>query len=294
MRLLAPAKINLHLRVGPADGSGFHPISSWMCNVGLFDNLTLEQTSSSGISFACNDPSLPADSTNLVVRAAEAICREVKQVPSGLHIDLQKQIPIGGGLGGGSSDAARILLGIRRLWNLSIKGDRLNSVAASLGSDIPFFLHGSSSLCSGRGEVVIPMSRPKPRWVLLILPGLMLPTAQVYRQFDQMGLGAEQQSETESPVQQWADLSAGPLLARLINDLEKPAFALCPQLSTLRAEIEQKLARIVRMSGSGSSLFSVFDEFSEAESAAARVMSVFQVRALAVELANDVKDDLAA
>jgi 4-diphosphocytidyl-2-C-methyl-D-erythritol kinase len=174
----------------------------------------------------------------------------------------------------------------------------LSRIAASLGSDVPFFLHGASSICRGRGEIVRPISRPKPRWVVLILPGFSVSTPAAYRKFDEMWASAADCAvaasaiATEPDWQAWAELSAGPLLARFINDLEAPSFALCPQLAQLRAVVEQTLGRPVMMSGSGSSLFTLFDQEPEALLAAERINECHRVRAIATELAPQVKDDL--
>src|SRR5581483_3192356 len=116
-------------------------------------------------------------------------------------------------------------------------------------------------------------------------------TPAVYRKFDEMRLGTRDAIERQPEWQQWADLSAGPLLARLVNDLEAPAFALCPQLAQLRSDVEHLIARPVRMSGSGSSLFTIFDEKAEALSAAARIEQQYGVRTLATELAPERIDD---
>lgn len=294
MHLLAPAKINLHLRVGPLDRqSGFHPLMSWFCTIALFDTLTIEHAVGSDVSLQCDDPRLPCDSTNLVVRAARALQQEMdagKQ--QGLRILLQKRIQAGGGLGGGSSDAARALLGLNQMWHLHHSVEHLSGIAASLGSDVPFFLHGSSSVCTSRGEIVQPISKPRPRWVLLILPGFAVSTPAVYRKFDEMGLGDRSSIETQPNWQQWADLSAGLLLPRLVNDLETPAFALCPQLEELHAESQNLLDQVIRMSGSGSSLFTLFDKESEAKLAAARIQESFGVQTLVTELAPVIEDEL--
>jgi 4-diphosphocytidyl-2-C-methyl-D-erythritol kinase len=311
MRLLAPAKINLHLRVGPADSaSGFHPLMSWMCTVGLFDKLTIEYAirSVQDVLFECADPQIPCDETNLVVRAVREMHRDGATVGMGapplapgsarghprqkVRLHLEKRIPIGAGLGGGSSDAARTLLGLNRQWELDWPVARLSRIAATLGSDVPFFLHGPSSICSGRGEVVRPIARPRVRFVVLVLPDLAMPTPAVYRKFDELRLGERASIEHQPSWDEWANLLARPLLSRLINDLEAPAFAIAPQLATLRAAIESTLGQPVRMSGSGSSLFTLFDEKDEAHSAAARITDCHGVRALATELAPVFKDDL--
>ncbi|HEY1628377.1 MAG TPA: 4-(cytidine 5'-diphospho)-2-C-methyl-D-erythritol kinase [Tepidisphaeraceae bacterium] len=292
MRLLAPAKINLHLRVAPADGSGFHPILSWMCTVALFDTLTIEPANA--LALTCDDPRLPCDATNLVLRAARSFKPERSDGPDsfGAKIHLQKRIPFGAGLGGGSSDAARTLLGLDQLWNSRRTTAQLSSTAADLGSDVPFFLHGPSSVCSGRGEIIKKISPPKPKAAVLILCNDLIATPAVYRRFDDMRLGDRAAIADEPDWQQWTDLSAGPLLKKLVNDLEPPAMALCPQLGKLRDEIENLLARPVRMSGSGSSLFTLFDEMSEANAAVDRMGTRRELRVLAVNIAPVLEDDL--
>jgi 4-diphosphocytidyl-2-C-methyl-D-erythritol kinase len=286
MHLLAPAKINLHLRVAPADGSGFHPILSWMCTVALFDTLTIEP--SNAMSLSCDDPRLPCDDTNLVSRAAKSL----KPDKFCAKIHLQKRIPFGAGLGGGSSDAARTLLGLNQQWNLHRPIAQLARIAADLGSDVPFFLHGPSSVCTGRGEIIKDISPPKPRAALLVLCEQAIATPSVYRRFDDMRLGDRGAIEDEPNWQDWTDLSAGPLLQKLINDLEPPAMALCPPLKKLREEIENLLDRPMRMSGSGSSLFTLFDEMSEAHAAVDRIGTRRDARAIAVGIAPVLDDDL--
>jgi 4-diphosphocytidyl-2-C-methyl-D-erythritol kinase len=252
-----PAKINLHLRVGPARADGFHPLLTWMTTVGLYDRLTATRTGGTEVSMTCDDPSLPVDGTNLVVRAARALG------VTGVRLHLEKSIPHGGGLGGGSSDAASVLVRLNELFELGHGTDRLAELAGMLGSDVPFFLFGPSSICRGRGEIVRPVPKPaRARWALLILPGIPVPTPAVYRQFDQMKLGADVEAEPD-----WAALAQMPaefLLHELVNDLEPPAFALRPELGRLRQECEDAIGRTVRMSGSGSTLFSLFDQETDA------------------------------
>jgi 4-diphosphocytidyl-2C-methyl-D-erythritol kinase len=215
---------------------------------------------------------------------------------SRLRAVLQKQIPVGAGLGGGSSDAARTLLGLNRLYRAGRAVDDLSAFAARFGSDLSFFLYGPSSICTGRGEVVRPIPRPAARWALLVLPPIVMPTPDVYRKFDAMGLGVDRDVTEEPDWQQWATLGAADLLPRLVNDLEPPAFALRPDLDELRRSIEQKVGRPVRMSGSGSSLFTLFDTEEEARQARVLASSIegstrptYEV----VELAPDIVDDLA-
>jgi 4-diphosphocytidyl-2-C-methyl-D-erythritol kinase len=317
MRLLAPAKINLHLRVGPPRADGFHPLVSWFVTVGLFDMLTLEAAAGSHgpretpghagdggetrdaatVTLQCDLPGLPTDERNLVVKIAHAwgsVARGdggLRHV-GGFRATLAKRIPVGAGLGGGSSDAARMLLGLNQLWGTSRAADELSAFAARFGSDLPFFFFGPSSVCSGRGEIVRPLPRPTVRWAVLVLPDRAMPTADVYRRFDAMGLGREQDLRDEPDWHAWAKLDSEDLLPKLVNDLEAPAFDLAPDLGALRSGLEQMLSRPVRMSGSGSSLFTLYDERADAEIAAEKIVNETRQRAIAVELAPDFRDDL--
>jgi 4-diphosphocytidyl-2-C-methyl-D-erythritol kinase len=205
---------------------------------------------------------------------------------------LEKRIPLGAGLGGGSSDAARTLLGLNDLWQVNWPIERIARIAGRLGSDVPFFLYGASSVCTGRGEIVRPVAKPRAaRWVVLILPDLHMPTPAVYRRFDELGLGFDDEIAGEVDWNQWATLSSKELLPRVVNDLEQPAFELQPALNELRTGIEVQLGRTVRMSGSGSSLFTLFDDVNEARAAASGISEEFAVLATAVELApDDAKD----
>ena len=162
----------------------------------------------------------------------------------------------------------------------------LADFAARFGSDLSFFFFAPSAICRGRGEIVQPIARPRSRFALLVLPQREIPTPAVFRQFDQMGLGRSSVIEIEPDFNGWLALDAVELLARLVNDLEPAAFALDPALGQLREDVEQTAGRVVRMSGSGSSLFSLFDCEIEAKEAAARVMQRHSVSALAVEIGS--------
>jgi 4-diphosphocytidyl-2-C-methyl-D-erythritol kinase len=280
MHIFAPAKINLHLRVGPPRADGFHPLLTWMTTVGLFDTITIERNPNAGeIAMTCSDPSLPCDDRNLVVKAAKLLRQNPKDSVS---IHLKKKIPHGGGLGGGSSDAAFTLKALNDFWKLNKSDAELTALAAQLGSDIPFFLYGPSSICTGRGEFVRPIAPPaQAKWVLLILPALSMPTPAVYRKFDAMNAGVD--VDIEPDWKRWAQLSSMELLSNLVNDLETPAFEIEPKLQTLRSSIEQSLGRAVRMSGSGSSLFTLYDHQDEA-TAAANAIDQHELQAIAVEL----------
>jgi 4-diphosphocytidyl-2-C-methyl-D-erythritol kinase len=260
MRILSPAKINLHLRIGPLASGKFHPLLSWMCTVGLHDTLKIEPAREPDIRLKCDRSDVPTDETNLIIRAGRALNDKL-----GAHVRLQKKIPIGGGLGGGSSNAAFALIGFNQIWNLKFPIDRLAKIGATLGSDVPFFLHGPSSICAGRGEQVKPIPKPAPKFAILIFPHLSMSTPAVYRRFDEMNLGSTAAISDQPDWNEWTKLPAVELLKNLVNDLEAPAFSLCPELGKLREKIEQKIGRTVRMSGSGSTLFTLADTQQDAD-----------------------------
>jgi 4-diphosphocytidyl-2-C-methyl-D-erythritol kinase len=289
MRLTAPAKINLHLRIGPRRADGFHSLLSWMAVIGLFDNLSLTvKEAGDGVALTCDDPSLPLDQRNLAMRAALELRRRLPSNCPGALIHLEKRIPAGGGLGGGSSDAATTLLGLNQLWNAKQTIEQLSEIAEKLGSDVPFFLFGASSICKGRGEAVRPIGVPTSKWVTLVLPPIGMPTGDVYSRFDSLKLGSEEAIEQEPDWEKWLSLSSTALLPLLVNDLEAPAFSLRPDLAELRVAIEATVGRPVRMSGSGSSLFTLFDEKSQSIAAAEMILARHKVRTIAVELAPSI------
>jgi 4-diphosphocytidyl-2-C-methyl-D-erythritol kinase len=247
-----------------------------MCTTGLFDTIDMSAAPSADLatihlSLAGECHGLKADETNLVVRAARALASSVGRPELSASIELTKRIPIGGGLGGGSSDAATTLIGLNEFWQSGRSRKELSDLAATLGSDVAFFLYGPSCVATGRGQVLRPIDRPRPKWALLILPAIHMPTPAVYRKFDELGLGRDADVATEPDWQQWTTLAAQLLLPVLVNDLEVPAFALSPELGRIRSELELKLSRPVRMSGSGSTLFTLFDGRDEADQAAGTV-----------------------
>ncbi len=279
MRILSPAKINLHLRVGPRAANGFHPLLSWMSTGSLHDTIEMTATNAPGIRLTCDRPDVPIDATNLIIRAARALNPNL-----GAEVSLQKKIPLGGGLGGGSSNAAFALTGFNQLWNLNLSKNQLATIASQLGSDVPFFLHGPSSICEGRGEFVTPIPRPAPKYVILFFPNLSMSTPAVYRKFDEMNLGSDAAIHHHPDWRSWSKLAAKELLKVLINDLEPPAFSLSPELAELRTRLEQKIAQPVRMSGSGSTLFTLTDQRHDAERIATAVPDL-SIRAGIYELA---------
>src|SRR5215831_14410834 len=175
--LRASAKVNLSLEVLGKRPDGFHEIASVMHAVDLADRLTLEAAPT--VSFHADDPELPTDEGNLVVRAA-ALLREAAGVEAGAKIELRKRIPVAAGLGGGSSDAAAALWGLSRLWGLGWSRARLAELAVRLGMDVPFFLGPGPALATGRGERLEPLGRMGGYALVLVNPGVSVSTREVY------------------------------------------------------------------------------------------------------------------
>jgi 4-diphosphocytidyl-2-C-methyl-D-erythritol kinase len=207
---------------------------------------------------------------------------------------LNKRIPAGAGLGGGSSDAASTLMALAAMWKLKWSASKLAEFSARLGSDVPFFFHGPSSICTGRGEIVRPTPPPaRAKFAVLVLSDIVMPTPKVYAAFDAMKLGSDAAlgaalgAALDAPPDfaEWAKLPADELMPLLVNDLEAPAFSLEPKLAATRAALEKLWnGKIVRMSGSGSSLFTLCDAEAEAIVLAGQTAGM-KVRAKVVRLA---------
>lgn len=174
----APAKVNRELRVGPLRPDGFHEVRSRIVSIDLADRIEIAESAGERVLFTC-EGNAPGDETNLVVRAAEALARRLGRPPA-VRIHLEKRIPAGAGLGGGSSDAAITLLALRRLWHAAVEMDELAEIASTLGSDVPFFLQGGEAEVTGRGERVRPLPDSPPVELLLVVPPFPIATARVY------------------------------------------------------------------------------------------------------------------
>ncbi|HEX4439448.1 MAG TPA: 4-(cytidine 5'-diphospho)-2-C-methyl-D-erythritol kinase [Thermoanaerobaculia bacterium] len=193
----SPCKINRELRVGRLRTDGYHEIRSRMVTIDLADSISAEE--SDRIELSCDDPSLPGGADNLVVRAAVRLAEEAG-VRAGARLRLEKRVPAGGGLGGGSSDAACTLRLLAALWRLSVSDADLERVAAGLGSDVPFFLTGGEGEVSGRGERVVPLPDAPPADLILLVPPFSVSTAAVYREYAGRGTLPERLALDEKPA----------------------------------------------------------------------------------------------
>ena len=261
METLAPAKVNLSLRVLRRRDDGFHDIDSLMVPVSVADRLEITQREAGGLEFRCSDPELPVDDRNLVVRAAHLFCAKFGIEPH-LRINLQKEIPHGAGLGGGSSDAAATLLALDKLFATHAS---LGELAAQLGSDVSFFLQRSAAMVRGRGELVAPTNFPHTLPLLLIKPPFGVPTPCAYQQW---------QDSREIPGVRYVaqELPWG----TLVNDLERPVFEKYVFLADLKMWLlaQPEIAGAL-MSGSGATIFGVLRDEETPNELQARVSSAF-------------------
>jgi 4-diphosphocytidyl-2-C-methyl-D-erythritol kinase len=263
MKLDAPAKINLSLEVRGKRPDGFHEIESLMVPVSLADTLEIERNNT-GIEFTCSDPSLPVDGTNLVMRAAKLFLERCR-VEGGVKIHLEKKIPHGAGLGGGSSDAASTLIALNRIFETGLDVKTLAGFAAELGSDIPFFVYESAAVCRGRGEIVEPVDFAHRLPLLLIKPPFGVPTPWAYKQWG---------NSRELPGISYAAQSFS--WGKLVNDLERPVFEKYLFLAMLkRWLLEQPEVAGAVMSGSGSTMIAILHDESQAGVFAQRACGQF-------------------
>jgi 4-diphosphocytidyl-2-C-methyl-D-erythritol kinase len=253
--LEAHAKINLYLRILGKRSDGFHDIESVVQTVTLHDRLILEEEGGEGIRLEVDDPSVPADSSNLVWRAAASLQRLAGRAV-GVRMRLEKKVPAGAGLGGGSSDAAAALLGLCRLWNLDPGPGLLSSLAADLGSDVPFFLVGGTALLRGRGTEVRPLPDPPARSLLIVVPATRIATRDVYARVPApLTPGMKIDSIPRFGTVPGGDPEGWVLQG---NDLEPCARALSPAIGEIKDRMVSAGATAAAMTGSGSAVFGVF------------------------------------
>jgi len=273
----SPCKVNLLLNILGKRPDGFHELETVLHPVGLCDRLSFTR-GGRGIQLACSDPALPADERNLAHRAAASFLQAAR-LDEGVRIELEKKIPLAAGLGGGSGNAATTLLGLNELFGKPLTPEQLQTIAASLGSDIPFFLQPQPALATGRGEKVVPLAAfPALRGAafLLIHPGFGISTAWAYRQLARFPAalnGRPGRARKLIELLQTADLpKAG---AEFYNSLEAPALQKYPLLALFQEFLRAHGAPATLMSGSGSTTLAVLPDESAAREMEAKVKAKF-------------------
>lgn len=280
LRLSSPAKVNLLLRVVGERPDGYHELESVMTTLELADTVELERLEDGGISLEVDAPGIPGGPENLAWRAAETFFGGTG-AEGGVRISLAKRIPPGGGLGGGSSNAATVLKGMNRLFGAGLDLPALEALAGRVGSDAAFFIRGGTNLCKGRGERVEPLEDPGPLFFLLLFPPFFCPTNRVYRFFrpgdsttaDAFRRALERMAEGGSDPGSW-----------ILNDLEKAARRAVPELDRFMNEVEDRGLEGFRVSGSGSTLFRAFRREEDAAKIEERAFSLLEGKGVKVIL----------
>ncbi len=255
------AKINLGLQVLRKRADGYHDIRSVLFPIPLCDALEAvvdEGIPSGEVRFVRTGIPVPGDpASDLCMKAVEQV-RKLRALP-GLRMHLHKAVPTGAGLGGGSSDAAHVLILLDRLLDLKLSPAALHPMAAALGSDCPFFLQGNSQLVEGRGEILSPVHlNLQGHWLVLVNPGIHVPTAEVYGNMRLHSQHADLRELIRAPISSWQ--------GTVVNDMEEYVFAKYPVIGAIKEGLLAMGASYAAMSGSGSSVFGIFDEKPSTES----------------------------
>lgn len=277
LRLRSAAKVNLTLDILSRRADGYHELASVVHTVGWWDEISVELWQDGALAFSCNRPELQS-ADNLCVRAVR-LWNEAARENFGARIRLEKRIPTGAGLGGGSGNAAAMLLALQRAAQKPLPGEKLAEIAAKLGADVPLFLRGGALLMQGIGDKTTALS-PLAGWLLIFKPELSLSTPAIYRAWDEGAFVTR--GDTPALLRNWGALHG--VAAHLGNDLERAAAQLSVVPARCVALLRETGASGAQMSGSGSACFSLFDTENAARAAEKRLRS---------ELAKDVHPEAA-
>lgn len=271
--VFAPAKINLTLRILDRRPDGFHNLWSIMQTVALEDEVQIRLClGRQGLHLSCDAVQLAADQSNLVYRAVVAVLERAQQ-SIGLDIELRKRIPMGAGLGGGSSDAAAAIIGLNRLLQLGWSPLEMADVGQLLGSDVPFFLFAPSAFVAGRGETVRPVVVEGARWVVLVNPGFGVNTKWAYQELAATRTSVTPLSPVQRELNRQSRVSWTQLIAAAENDFEVPVFAAHGKLREIKQSLQAQGAEIALLSGSGATVFGIFTDEASARRAQAQFVS---------------------
>lgn len=268
--LKSPAKINLGLKIIKKRDDGYHEIETIFQMLSLFDTLTFSNLQS-GIVLKTNQDKLPVDETNLVVKAAKLLQQETG-TQKGAEIFLEKKIPVGAGLGGGSGNAAFTLMGLNNLWELHLKKKDLMKLAITLGSDVPFFLSGcSAAIGKGRGEILTPFESKSNIHVVVLSPNIYVSTGSIYKE---LNLGLTSNSKDINILRSLlVERRIAELGSYLYNDLEAVVCKRHPALTEIKKKLMNSGAVGALVSGSGSSVFGIYLQQETARKATTKLIS---------------------
>jgi 4-diphosphocytidyl-2-C-methyl-D-erythritol kinase len=264
VQIRAHAKINLDLRVLGTRADGFHELRTVFQAIALHDTLTIVPRPGP-FAIECGMAGIPLDRSNLIWKAADALWRAARRGGDAhdILVRLDKRIPPQAGLGGGSANGAAALIGLARVWRIDVTPAQLTDVATTLGADVPFFFAGGTALGLGRGEEIYPLADLPRHWIVLLIPGFGVSTADAFGWYDDDRHGDRGMvREPQHVPGPWPSRAA-----QMINDLEPPIARRHPEIDQMKAALRRAGALAASMSGSGSAVFGLFQRRSDAETA---------------------------
>jgi 4-diphosphocytidyl-2-C-methyl-D-erythritol kinase len=272
VRVRAFAKINLSLRVLGTRPDGFHQLRTLFQSIALHDTLTIRRRRGA-FQLTCDNPALPVDGRNLIVRAVRAVWKASgrRGAPRDLRIDLVKRIPLEAGLGGGSSNAAAALRALARIWR--VDQALVRALAPTLGADVPYFLEGGTALGLERGDVLVRQPDHPAAWVVLVLPDFGVSTAEAYAWYEEDVARRLQPSGGGTRSPKGFALQGS-------NDLQQPVAKRHPTIARIVSALRRAGASHAAMSGSGSAVFGLFRRRSDADCAARAIAATLHTRTL--------------
>lgn len=253
-RLRAYAKLNIGLFIKGKQSDNFHEIETLLIPIKLFDKITINRIGND-INIKCNNPYILVDDNNLAYRAFQKLKEKYfNKIKGGVEIIIEKNIPIGAGLGGGSSDAAAVLLGVRHLWNLKISDNILKKLASEVGSDAPFFIDCQPSIATGRGEKLKKVRFNVGKWILLVYPDIKVSTAWAYENFNFILTNCAKNVNFAKLIKK----NIFKFKNLILNNLELPVFSRYPVIENIKNDLYEYGAEFALMSGSGSCVYGLF------------------------------------
>ncbi|GGJ57066.1 4-diphosphocytidyl-2-C-methyl-D-erythritol kinase [Virgibacillus kapii] len=256
----APAKINLSLDVLSKREDNYHNIEMVMTTIDLSDRIKLYELKQDRIEISLESRFVPSDERNLAFKAAYAL-KQIYGIRAGVHINIEKNIPVSAGLGGGSTDAAAVLRGLNRLWSLGIPNDELARLGSTIGTDVPFCIYGKTGIAKGRGEIIEPLPSPPPCWVVLAKPDIGVSSKTI---FQRIIINELAHPQTNKIIQALRENDFQKLCIHSGNSLESITVELYPEVQRIKEAMRQSGAQGVLMSGSGPTVYGLVEQESKA------------------------------
>ena len=271
---IANAKINLHLEVLGTRIDGFHELAMVMQSINLYDQLKMIKNEDNNIALKSNNNEISNSDDNLIIKAAKLLRNHVGNTKLGVDIELEKNIPIGAGLAGGSADAAATLVGLNKLWNLNLKNNELENMSKEIGSDIPFCISGGRQICFGRGDVLEKLHCNQFNLGIILVkdPAIQVSTPVAYKKYKEQYGNTYLEDESDFEIKRkiirsvdWSDQSLFYKRKVIQNDLQKTVCPMAPEVEkSLKILSLLPSSRLVSMSGSGPSCFALFPNYDHA------------------------------